>query len=169
MMRKILYGKGTAFTRRPIEMSDFDAISELESNPTVMQYTSMGKAQTYSETKARLARHLSVEYDDPNLGIYGYFDKDRLVTWVMLIPIDGKLMLGYMSHPDYWGQGITSALISDFIEQLPAHIGAQRIYALVEKKNTASIRLVERIGFTLYASQELEDKNDELREYCLGG
>ena len=71
-MRKVLYCKGTAFTRRLIEMSDLDAISELESNPTVMQFTSMGKAQTHSETKARLARHLSVDYGDPNLGFYGY-------------------------------------------------------------------------------------------------
>ncbi|MFZ4541596.1 MAG: GNAT family N-acetyltransferase [Rickettsiales bacterium] len=55
---------------------------------------------------------------------------------------------GYWVHPDAWGQGCATTallLVKDFLLN---ECGAERIQAVVEPHNTASIRVLEKCGYS---------------------
>ncbi len=54
---------------------------------------------------------------------------------------------GYWLHPDYWGKGIATMAVSTALDYLRTHKHAQRIQAMVEPRNIASVRVLEKCGF----------------------
>ena len=63
---------------------------------------------------------------------------------------DGKREVGYMLGREFWGRGLATAALAAFLP----HIPVRPLYAHVAKHNVASIRVLEKNGFTLAA----EDK-----------
>lgn len=55
----------------------------------------------------------------------------------------GKREIGYWIGKQYWGKGIATSSLSDFIVQLKT----RPLYAHVAKHNHASIRVLEKCGF----------------------
>lgn len=55
--------------------------------------------------------------------------------------------LGYVFHPDHWGNGYASEAASALVTRCFAECGAHRVEARCDPLNTASWRLLERIGF----------------------
>jgi len=55
----------------------------------------------------------------------------------------GKLFVGYWLGRSFWGQGLASRAISEFVSLVPA----RPIHAHVAKSNVASIRVLEKCGF----------------------
>jgi len=58
---------------------------------------------------------------------------------------DGKREVGYMLGREFWGRGLATAALSAFLPQIPV----RPLYAHVAKHNVASIRVLEKNGFTL--------------------
>lgn len=56
--------------------------------------------------------------------------------------------LGYMLHPDYWGQGLATEALRAF---MAVFRGTKWIRAEVDAENVASLRVLERLGFLEYA------------------
>jgi RimJ/RimL family protein N-acetyltransferase len=68
------------------------------------------------------------------------FDKDR------------RRVVGYWLDRDFWGRGIATEALAQFLAQL-----SQRpLYAEVAKANRGSVRVLEKCGFTLHS----EDNGD---------
>ena len=57
----------------------------------------------------------------------------------------GKLQVGYWIGRSYWGQGIATKALSAFL----GHVKARPLYAHVAKHNIASLRVLEKCGFTI--------------------
>jgi len=57
--------------------------------------------------------------------------------------------LGYWIAQEYWNQGIASKAVADFTELVFATTDIQRIYAVVAAPNVASIKVMEKVGFSL--------------------
>jgi RimJ/RimL family protein N-acetyltransferase len=58
---------------------------------------------------------------------------------------DGVHKVGYWLGRAYWGQGIASAALRQFLVELKA----RPLFAHVAKQNTASIRVLQKCGFTI--------------------
>jgi RimJ/RimL family protein N-acetyltransferase len=58
---------------------------------------------------------------------------------------DGEREVGYMLGRDYWGKGIATRALSTFLRQ----VRIRPLYAHVAKHNVASMRVLEKNGFTL--------------------
>ena len=58
---------------------------------------------------------------------------------------DGMQMLGYWLGYEFWGQGIASAALHDFLPLL----AMRPLYAYVHQDNLPSQRVLEKNGFTL--------------------
>jgi RimJ/RimL family protein N-acetyltransferase len=57
----------------------------------------------------------------------------------------GRREVGYWIGPRFWGRGVATAALSAFL----AHDTTRPLYAGVAEHNTASIRVLEKCGFTV--------------------
>lgn len=55
--------------------------------------------------------------------------------------------IGYILHPDHWGQGLAAEAVMATIDAVFAHTPVETLTADVDPENAASIRLLERLGF----------------------
>jgi len=74
-----------------------------------------------------------------------------------MVVCDGRLIgkfgawrlpeFGFLLDPAYWGRGLASEALAAFVERRRA-LGSTELTADVDPRNAASIRLLERAGFT---------------------
>lgn len=55
--------------------------------------------------------------------------------------------IGYLLHPDHWGQGLAREALAAFIAHTFRRPGVPRLTADVDPRNAASLRLLARLGF----------------------
>jgi RimJ/RimL family protein N-acetyltransferase len=75
----------------------------------------------------------------------------------------GQPLVGYWIGRSYWGKGIATRALSEFLRQ----VAARPLYARVAKHNVASIRVLEKCGFTVAGEERApsgagEDEVEEL-------
>ena len=63
----------------------------------------------------------------------------NIVSWEQ----DGKRLVGYWVGKDYWGRGVGTAALSEFLE----HETTRPLYAYVAAHNLGSIRILQKCGF----------------------
>src|SRR5262245_2429549 len=63
----------------------------------------------------------------------------NIVCWEQ----SGERRIGYWLGKEYWGKGIASAALAQFLR----HVEARPLYARVAKRNVASIRVLQKCGF----------------------
>jgi RimJ/RimL family protein N-acetyltransferase len=57
----------------------------------------------------------------------------------------GKPLVGYWIGKEYWGQGVATRALSEFLD----HVKVRPLYAYVAKHNVGSLRVLEKCGFTI--------------------
>ena len=77
----------------------------------------------------------------------------------------GEREVGYWLGRDYWGRGIATQALTDFLDL----INTRPLYAHVAKHNIASKRVLEKCGFHVVAEDKFFSKifGDEIEEYIL--
>lgn len=60
--------------------------------------------------------------------------------------------VGYWLGKQYWGKGIATRALAEFLN----HVTQRPLYAHVAKHNIASIRVLEKCGFTRYGESDEE-------------
>ena len=128
-------------TLRRATWDDLDATHRLFSNPVVMRYWSRPEHETLEETR-RWLREL-VEPGPDSLDFL--IEKDGVVigkAGAWRLP-----EIGYLLHPDHWGQGLAQEAMTALIAHLH-HIRPEltHLIAEVDPRNTASLRLLTRLG-----------------------
>jgi ribosomal-protein-alanine N-acetyltransferase len=127
--------------RRPT-MDDLDAMFEIMSNPTAMRYWSTLPHSDRDVTRPWLEQMISrtaaggedflIEYGGHVIGDVG---AGRLPDF------------GFIIHPDFWGRGFASEASAAFIEHAFRNTAATELLADVDPRNTASLRVLDRLGF----------------------
>lgn len=62
---------------------------------------------------------------------------------------DGSAEVGYVIRRDRWGRGLGSEAVRTMLDAAVPAFGLARVDAVVEAGNAGSIRLLERLGFTI--------------------
>jgi RimJ/RimL family protein N-acetyltransferase len=77
----------------------------------------------------------------------------------------GTPKVGYWIGKNYWGKGIATKALSEFL----GHVKARPLYAHVAKHNVGSIRVLEKCGFTLCGEDKTPSSADgeEVEEFVL--
>jgi RimJ/RimL family protein N-acetyltransferase len=65
----------------------------------------------------------------------------------------GELKIGYWLGREYWGQGIATAALSQFL----LRVKVRPLYARVAKHNIPSIRVLQKCGFTIAGEDRFSD------------
>jgi RimJ/RimL family protein N-acetyltransferase len=77
----------------------------------------------------------------------------------------GRSFIGYWLGKEYWGKGIATQALSEFLK----HVKARPLYAYVAKHNLASRRVLEKCGFTLQAEDQASTNTpgEEVEDFLL--
>lgn len=77
---------------------------------------------------------------------------------------DDVFEMGYLLHPDYWGQGIMSEAAHALLEVGFNLVGFHKIEIECYSYNKASQRVAEKLGFTL--ESKIRDRKDAQGKRC---
>ena len=68
----------------------------------------------------------------------------RVAGYVSSWEQDGKCLIAYWLGKEYWGRGVATAAVAEF---LAAHETRRPLHAYVARANVSSIRVLEKSGF----------------------
>ena len=151
---------------RPIKKSDTDDIFEIFSDIEVMKYYDLLPFLTKDDAinqvevfrkclseKTMIRWGIELKESGKLIGTCGFFafSEESL-----------KAEMGYELNREYWNKGIMSEALKMIMDFIFRETDINRIEAYVEPMNTASLKLLESLGFT---------KEGLLRQYelCRGG
>ncbi len=102
---------------------------------------------------------------DENVTIRTVLLADHVAGNIVCWERDGKRLVGYWIGKDYWGKGVATSALLEFV----GVVKARPLYARVAKHNIASIRVLEKCGFTICGEQtESSDApSDGVEEWVL--
>jgi RimJ/RimL family protein N-acetyltransferase len=153
---KTLFTIRSAIRSRMVELStprlrlrratpaDLEAFHAILSDPRAMTYWSTLPHETLDQTHDWLA---------------GMIDTPTALGDDFVIERDGRAIgkagcwrlpdIGYILHPDAWGQGYAVEALSAVIAHLLARPDVTRLTADVDPRNDASLRLLAKLGFAV--------------------
>lgn len=137
---------------RPLVPADAPALFAIYSDPRVMRYWSSGPWAAVAEAEARIARHREALAAGEYL-VLGFVRRSdgELVGSGALFHLSAQCRraeVGYGLRPDAWGQGYAAEAVGELLRFGFADLALHRIEADVDPRNEASVRLLERLGFT---------------------
>jgi RimJ/RimL family protein N-acetyltransferase len=137
---------------------------ELNSDPGVMTFL-MGRAATPEETYDEWARRLGPQTDEARgLGYWAGFEGDVFVGWWSASSFAwdaSQSGIGYRLRRDGWGRGLATEGARATIDHAFRVPGIERVVASTMAVNTASRRVMEKVGMS-HVSTWHEEWDDPL-------
>jgi RimJ/RimL family protein N-acetyltransferase len=137
---------------RPFAEGDLDSLCDLQSRPEVARYL-YWSPRTRSESERSLqekiaCRGIEAEGNILNLAVVrsagGPVIGDLMVRYASAAHQQAEI--GYVFHPDAQGQGLATEAMRLVVDRAFAGLGLHRVYGQIDARNTASARVLERLG-----------------------
>lgn len=132
---------------RPLQLDDAAALYPALSDPDNMRYWSSGPLKDVAAVRDYICWNVAGE----GVQTWAFALReapDTALGWVALIDRrEGTAEIGYIARPDCQGRGLAGEAVGAVVDHAFAGRGLRRVYADIDPDNTASIRLVERLGF----------------------
>jgi len=137
---------------RTFESSDVKALMPILADPDVMEYSSKGplsKAQTAAFVDGCIR-----SYDEFGYGQWAVIEKPsgRLIGYCGLsrTTIDGcdEVEIGYRLAKDRWGMGLATEAARAALDYGFAVCNLESVVAIVAPDHTASVHILEKLGFS---------------------
>jgi [ribosomal protein S5]-alanine N-acetyltransferase len=123
---------------RPEDLGDVHAML---SQPRAMRYWSTPEHDSLEQSRAWLAGMIDEGPDSDDFLIQ---HKGRVIGKAGMWRAPE---IGYLLHPDHWGQGLATEALLAVIPHLFAQHPMDALTAEADPRNTPSLRLLERLGF----------------------
>ena len=145
---------------RPVDETDLEAIFAHQSDPIanqLAQFPPRDREAFFKHWHGNILRQVNVlaraiDFDGKFVGNIGHWNSD------------GQALIGYWIDRDYWGKGIATQTLAQF---LPL-VSARPLFAEVAKHNVASQRVLLKHGFVLTGQLIQESQDTEaLLEFVL--
>jgi len=137
---------------RPINENDGDNIYKLSKNPNVMRYIRDGRTLDRKQAQGDLERRLrdNARLENRGLGYWAIEWKPQhdFVGWLAVKNLDDteEIEIGYRIMEEFWGKGITTEASRRALQYAFEDLGLDRIVAVAMPENTASWRVMEKLG-----------------------
>ncbi|MCC6726698.1 MAG: GNAT family N-acetyltransferase [Saprospiraceae bacterium] len=143
---------------RPFSESDAPEVFIQRSDERILRYTGI-QAAVNLESAVNHLRNL-VKYGEKGEGSAWAIclkNDEKLIGTICLWQFDFEkscVEIGYTLHPDNWGNGLGKEAVAAVVDFAFQSMQANLVEAYVHPQNLASIKLLERVGFTLTGNTE---------------
>lgn len=154
---------------QPTTTVDAPFIFELLNSPKWLKYIGDRKVHTIDEAAKYIQIKMLPQLEKFGFGNYTVIRKsDRAKMGICGLynreGMDG-LDLGFAYLPEYEKHGYAYEAASKILEVGFKHFGYDKINAITSKENTASQKLLEKLGFQLQGTTQLATETEELLLY----
>jgi [ribosomal protein S5]-alanine N-acetyltransferase len=139
----------------PLEESDLSLLVALHRDEKILSAFG-AERQTPEETRAFLALKLA-HWHEHGFGIWMFRDAEG--TFVGRCGIHrwhGEVELGYIVRSEYWHRGLATEMAAAVAEHSVTTLGLRQLVGFTRATNTASRRVLERVGF-VYERDFIDD------------
>ena len=134
---------------RKFTPEDLPALIELRADPEVNKFLGGTKFQNAEAISKRFQFYLEC-YDKFGFGVCAIVWKEtgKMCGWSGLMPLEdtGEIEVGYGMAREFWGKGIGFECARAWLEYGFEKAGLDRIVAIALPENTASWRIMEKLG-----------------------
>ena len=143
---------------RDVDDADLDAIYEQQRDPE-----SVAMALVPSRERDAFEAHWRRIRADETTAIRVIEADGEVAGHVLSWEQDGRRLVGYWLGREFWGRGLATAALAEFVAELP-----RPLHARVARSNPASRRVLEKCGFVPIEERAEHDERigrvvDELR------
>lgn len=136
---------------------DLDLLAALYADPDVTAFTKLGSL-TRAQAEATLDGYLTA-WRDRAFGMCAVFLKasDAFAgeCGFFVLERSGELALRYAFHRRFWGQGLAGEAARCVIDHAFRRLGLERLVSFVEAPNTASHRVMQKLGLAVERVERL--------------
>jgi len=138
---------------RPLREGDADFLCSLDTDPIVMKHVHQGALRP-EEARGFAGSRIALARSRRRFGRWIAEDREtgEPLGWVELHPLYGRdrqdLQAGYQFAPRIWSRGYATEALRVVLDYALGPGGLDRVAAIVRPENAASIRVLERCGFT---------------------
>lgn len=142
---------GPRLRLRALDARDADALFALRSDERAMRYWSEPPWREHAQAVAHVER---MQHERRHCEFYPWvatLDDDVLIGTCSLFALSrehARAEVGYALRPQWWGRGFAQEMLRLALAHAFDTMVLHRIEADIDPDNTASCRLVERMGFT---------------------
>jgi RimJ/RimL family protein N-acetyltransferase len=156
---------------------DFDALYDIQSRPEVTEYLRWD-ARTREQTRAMLERRMAqtaIAVQGDNLAIaVEHRESGALIGDFNLDLVNGELgraEIGFATNPVYAGHGYATEAGRAVLRLAFEYYGFHRVIGMCNGRNTASMRLMERLGMRregyFVQSEVLKGRRVDMASYAV--
>ena len=136
---------------RQMNSNDENEIFVLRSDERVLQYIDIPKAETIDDARKFIEKiNACILNNESILWAISLKNSTTLIGTICFWNIDKENSVaetGYILHPDFQGKGIMQEALQKVVDYGFTKMNLKAIVANLKKKNTKSIKLLERNGF----------------------
>ena len=136
---------------RKFELDDLPMLIEQRSDPDVNKYLGGTRMQNPDALAKRIRFYMSC-YDSHGVGMCPMFWKEtgEMIGAAGLQPLEdtGEIEVGYSIIKPFWGRGIGTEAAKGWLTFGFNELGLERIVAVAIEENTASRRIMEKLGMS---------------------
>lgn len=132
---------------REMTAEDMDALYEILTEEETAKYLP-AKAGSKKEELEKLVSYVSCVYSFFGYGYWGVFDKNtgELIGRAGFKEGEYPLEAGYVIKRSHWGRGLATEVLEELVRYAEVELGSTEIYANIDERNTASLRVAEKCG-----------------------
>jgi ribosomal-protein-alanine N-acetyltransferase len=138
---------------RKLRVEDAEDLFCIYSNPENVKFMSK-ESVSLEQVRGHISRHIENYYDSYGFGLWATIlkEQNRLIGRCGLLfqEIEGRKEpeLAYLLDFDYWGKGLATEAAQSIIELGFERYKFNRIIAVINPQNMASICVAEKVGMT---------------------
>ena len=158
-----IFDKKSDVLLRDVKESDLPIFFEYQLDPAA-NYMAAFTAKNPAD-KATFTAHWNRILAEKNITIKTILYNGDVVGHVLGFEQFGQPEVSYWIGKKYWGRGIATNALSEFLSQ----VKIRPLYARAAKDNIASIRVLEKCGFTITGEDKgfSNARGEEVEEYIL--
>ena len=145
---------------RPLDENDSEAVYAMRSDKDVMRYIREPQNRRETENWIRL---ISSRWQAEKIGFCGIFEKKTglFLGWcgVWRLKETDELEIGYAIGKDFWNRGYATEAARSFLQYAFETLKSDKITAVAEPENTASRRVMEKLGMKFVRIGDFYDRD----------